>query len=181
MRLQHKVAIVTGGARGIGLDLHGEIHLTEDGSRVRGFQSEKGELNVRRKIGKIFLERAAKPAGIDKSALPIGEARRYRDKTHLKFVASQPCLICGRLPCDPHHIRFAQKRALGRKVSDEFSVPLCRLHHRELHRSGNEARWWTGVGIDPLKIARGLWKKTRLPSPSKLPKESAQAPDAARP
>ncbi len=65
---------------------------------------------------------AAKPAGIDKSVLPIGEARRYRGEAHLKFVASQPCLICGRLPSDPHRLRFAQKRALGRKVSDEFTV-----------------------------------------------------------
>ena len=94
--------------------------------------------------------------------LPIGEVRRYRGKAHLKFVASRPCLICGRKPCDLHHLRFAQVRALGRKVSDEFTVPLCRTHHRELHRSGSEFRWWEATGIDPLKIARKLWKKTRL-------------------
>jgi hypothetical protein len=107
--------------------------------------------------------RRAKSTGIDKSVLPIGEARRYRDKAHLELVASQPCLICGRRPCDPHHLGFAQKRALGRKVSDEFTVPLCRLHHRELHRSRNERAWWSRAGIDALKIARTLWKKTRLP------------------
>ena len=95
--------------------------------------------------------------------LPIGEARRYRDRAHLELVASQPCLICGRRPCDPHHLGFAQKRALGRKVSDEFTVPLCRLHHRELHRSRNERGWWSRAGIDAIKIARTLWKKTRLP------------------
>src|SRR6266567_2559468 len=107
--------------------------------------------------------------GIDKSALPIGEARRYRDKAHLKFVASQPCLICGRRPSDPHHLRFAQKRALGRKVSDEFTVPLCRLHHRELHRSGDERAWWNRAGIDSVKIARKLWKKTRHLPASGIP------------
>jgi len=111
----------------------------------------------------------AKPAGIDKSVLPIGEARRYRDKAHLKFVASQPCLICGRRPSDPHHLRFAQKRALGRKVSDEFTVPLCRLHHRELHRSGDERAWWNRAGIDSVKIARKLWKKTRHLPASGIP------------
>src|SRR5207249_3249398 len=42
------------------------------------------------------------------------------------------------------------------------STPLCRTHHRELHRSGSEFRWWQATGIDPLKIARKLWKKTRL-------------------
>ena len=72
----------------------------------------------------------------------------------------QPCLICGRRPRDAHHLRFAQRRALGRKVSDEFTVPLCRGHHRELHRCGDEMRWWKGLGIDPLPIARQLWLKT---------------------
>ena len=60
------------------------------------------------------------------------KTRRLRNKNHLDFVSAQPCLICGRQPCDAHHIRFAQPRALGRKVSDEFTVPLCRIHHREL-------------------------------------------------
>ena len=71
------------------------------------------------------------PAKIDKSQLTFGEPRRLRDKAHLKFVASQPCLICGRSPVDAHHLRFAQPRAMGLKVSDEFTVPLCRTHHRD--------------------------------------------------
>jgi len=108
------------------------------------------------------LETPSEPSGIDKSALSIGNARRYRDKAHLRFVAAQPCLVCGRKPCDPHHLRFSQKRALGRKVSDEFTVPLCRTHHRDLHRSGDETLWWQSAGLDPIKIARKLWKETRL-------------------
>jgi hypothetical protein len=106
-----------------------------------------------------------KPTGIDKSVLPIGEPRRYRDKAHREFVASQACLICGRRPSDPHHLRFAQKRALGRRVSDEFTVPLCRMHHREAHRSRDERAWWRSLGLDSLKIAEMLWKKTRLADP----------------
>jgi len=102
------------------------------------------------------------PGGIDKSALPIGAPRRHRDRAHLRLVAAQPCLVCGRRPADPHHVRFAQRRALGRKVSDEYAVPLCRSHHRALHRSGNELRWWETAGIDPLKIARKLWKRSLL-------------------
>jgi hypothetical protein len=101
------------------------------------------------------------PAGVDKSTLAIPAPRRFRDKAHLAFVAGQPCLVCGRRPVDPHHIRFAQGQALGRKVSDEFTVPLCRTHHRELHRSGDEYLWWENRGIDPLKVARKLWKMTR--------------------
>lgn len=81
------------------------------------------------------------PAKIDKSVLTISEPKRLRDKAHLKFMASQPCPICGRQPCDPHHLRFAQPRAIGLKVSDEFTVPLCRGHHRQLHQAGDEVAW----------------------------------------
>ena len=82
------------------------------------------------------------PTKIDKSQLAIAEPKRLRDKAHLKFVASQPCLVCGRQPSDPHHLRFAQPRAIGLKVSDEFTVPLCRGHHRQVHQTGNEVAWW---------------------------------------
>ena len=91
---------------------------------------------------------------------PAGKTIRLRDKDHLKFVSKQACLVCGREPSDAHHLRFAQPRALGRKVSDEFTVPVCRLHHRELHRQGNEASWWAGLKIDPVPIAFGLWRST---------------------
>jgi hypothetical protein len=86
---------------------------------------------------------------------------RLRDKDHRKFVSTQPCVVCGRSPADAHHLRFAQPRALGRKVSDEFTVPVCRVHHRELHRHGDEAAWWQGIKIDPLPIAHRLWRHAR--------------------
>jgi hypothetical protein len=99
---------------------------------------------------------------VDKSALPLSEPRRYRDRAHLEFVASQPCLLCGRQPCDAHHLRFMQPRAMGRRVSDEFAVPLCRTHHRAVHRHGDEVDWWKSAGIDPAVIAQRLWQHTRL-------------------
>ena len=71
----------------------------------------------------------------------LGKTVRFRDKDHRKFVLRQPCLVCGRVPSDPHHLTFTQPRALGYRVSDEFTVPVCRIHHRELHRSGDEAGW----------------------------------------
>jgi len=74
----------------------------------------------------------------------------------------QPCLVCGRKPSDPHHLRYMQPRALGRKASDEFAVPLCRVHHREVHRTADECAWWKAAGIDPAKAARKLWKQTRV-------------------
>ena len=94
---------------------------------------------------------------IDKSELAHPEPRRIRDKDHLRFVSTQPCLICGRTPADPHHLRFAQSRALGRKVSDEWVVALCRGHHREVHRHGDERDWWEKAGVDPNVAARSLW------------------------
>jgi hypothetical protein len=98
---------------------------------------------------------------VDKSTLAIGEPRRYRNKEHLRFVAQKACLVCGRMPSDPHHLRFMQLRAFGRKVSDEFAVPLCRTHHREAHRTGDERAWWEQVGIDPVEVARELWTSSR--------------------
>lgn len=97
---------------------------------------------------------------IDKGALSLPEPRRVRDREHVKFVAQQPCLVCGRRPTDAHHLRFAQSRALSRKVSDEFTVPVCRGHHREIHRCGDEAAWWKRAKIDPSVAARTLWLRT---------------------
>ena len=107
------------------------------------------------------LQADATPAKIQKSELTISEPRRHRDKTHLKFVASQPCLVCGRSPADAHHLRFTQPRAMGRKVSDEFTVPLCRTHHRDNHRFGDEQAWWDRQNIEPVGTARELWVLTR--------------------
>jgi ERF superfamily len=102
---------------------------------------------------------------VDKGALTLGEPRRYRDRAHLQFVSAQPCLICGKRPSDAHHLRFAQPRAIGRRVSDEYVVPLCRSHHRALHRHGDEAAWWETNRIDAIAAAGDLWQRTRLDGP----------------
>jgi hypothetical protein len=125
------------------------------------------------------------PGRIDKSVLAIAEPKRLRDKAHLGFVASQPCLICGRQPSDPHHLRFAQPRAIGLKVSDEFTVPLCRGHHRQLHQTGNEVSWWGNFNLKPLEVAKALWGQTHPRSAdAAAPADSAGAAepvDAANP
>jgi len=113
----------------------------------------------------------------------LGKTVRLRDKDHRKFVLRQPCLVCGRVPSDPHHLTFTQPRALGYRVSDEFTVPVCRIHHRELHRSGDEVAWWQKLNIDPLPVALRLWQHTRLngnelaPSENITPSQAAQKPD----
>ncbi len=118
------------------------------------------------------------PGKIDKSALTFGEPKRLRDKAHLRFVASQPCLVCGRQPADPHHLRFAQPRALGRKVSDEFTVPLCRGHHRAVHQTGNEPAWWEDLDINAMEIAKGLWEESHLRTAATEPPGTTNAADA---
>jgi hypothetical protein len=111
----------------------------------------------------------------------LGKTVRLRDKDHRRYVLRQACLVCGRVPSDPHHLTFTQPRALGRRVSDEFIVPVCRVHHRELHRSGNEAAWWQRLNIDPIPVALKLWQQTRSDDPIIEPKASTQseAPDQA--
>ena len=105
--------------------------------------------------------RATKKQSRSDAISALGKTVRLRDKDHRKFVLRQACLVCGRMPSDPHHLTFTQPRALGRRVSDEFIVPICRVHHRELHRSGDEAAWWRKLNIDPIPIALRLWQQTR--------------------
>jgi hypothetical protein len=119
--------------------------------------------NAAAAAGSLEITRSAdgpEAGRIDKSVLTLSTPRRYRNKEHLRYVAQQPCLLCARKPSDPHHLQFVQPRALGRKPSDEFAVPLCRAHHRAAHRAGDERAWWKAAGIDPIKIARKLWKET---------------------
>ena len=110
----------------------------------------------------------------------LGKTVRLRDKEHRKFVSRQPCLLCGRMPSDPHHLTFTQPRALGHRVSDEFTVPVCRIHHRELHRQGDEVAWWGKFSIDPLPVALRLWQHTRLNGNELAPSENITPSQAAQ-
>ena len=101
--------------------------------------------------------RRCSPRSLRLGSLIPKEPPRKRSKAHLLFVREQPCLVCRHTPCDAHHLKFAQPRALGRKVSDEFTVPLCRAHHQELHQHGNERAWWANLQIAPLPVAQQLW------------------------
>jgi hypothetical protein len=105
---------------------------------------------------------ATSEAAIQQPVTPLSKPLRMRDRDHLRFVTTQPCLACGRLPSDAHHLKFAEQRAMGRKVSDEYTVPLCRVHHREVHRRGDERVWWQHLNIDPLQAAQRLWERTQL-------------------
>jgi hypothetical protein len=155
-----------------------DADLVEAGFREKLGSFEAASTASHRQPGAATAENASDPSGSpdlvsveDSTAVSIilpgaaGAPRRrvaaktirLRDKDHRKFVATQPCIVCGRTPTEAHHIRFAQPRALGRKVSDEYTIPLC-----QLHGYGNEASWWAGASIDPLPIALELWRRSCL-------------------
>jgi hypothetical protein len=134
---------------------------SSDGTAPSNDDSSVPQIEAPQVLATTESTHAGQAKGIDKSILTVAAPRRYRSREHLRYVAQQACLVCGRKPSDPHHLGFTQPRALGRKVSDEFAVPLCRGHHRAAHRSRDERAWWTQAGIDPIKVARRLWKATR--------------------
>jgi len=109
--------------------------------------------------------------------LAFPKERSVRNKEHLQFVAQQPCLICGRRPTHAHHVRFAERRALGMKVSDEFTVPLCSVHHDAVHRIRDERRWWARQAIDPLATANRLWVVTQRGGPEQRDAAEREAAD----
>ncbi len=153
----------------------GDAVLVEDafGIRLAGFGAAEPVSNEPPSIKRAKAPRKnSRSHSIDKSILALAEPRRVRDRDHVKFVAKHPCLICGRQPSDAHHLRFMQSRALGKRASDEFTVPLCRGHHRELHHCGDEAGWWKKLGINPTVAARSLWLQSH-PLPVRDPGNTA--------
>lgn len=114
------------------------------------------DMPARNDVGPL-AERQPQPVAMASAVTPIQRPPRRRNKRHLLFVASQPCLVCQRSPADAHHLKFAQTKALGRKVSDEYTVPLCREHHQDLHTRGDERTFWADLGMTPLETAKELW------------------------
>ena len=108
--------------------------------------------------GKLFAPRSTR------ALLTFGELKRIRCKEHLRFVASQPCLICGRSPSHAHHVRYAQSKGLSFKVSDEFTVPLCAIHHHHIHTTGKEREWWLERNIDRSSCQSPLARRSRAVS-----------------
>jgi len=86
-------------------------------------------------------------------------ADKIRSQKYLSFVRSHGCLVCNRPP-QAHHLTHIMEGSRGmRRTGDQFAVPLCEEHHRQLHADGNENRWWALQGIDPLEWVNEKWKE----------------------
>jgi hypothetical protein len=144
--------------------------VTGQTPELRSTGSEEGDAVVH--VSAADGQQSSKP----ETVVPLRKLVRRRNKVHLAFVAAQPCLVCQRSPCDAHHLKFAQPRTLGRKVSDEFTVPLCREHHRDLHHHGNEVAWWANVQIAPIEAAKELWQATLLDSDGSITRKGLRQP-----
>jgi hypothetical protein len=98
---------------------------------------------------------------VDKSVLAVAAPRRYRNREHLRAIVKQPCLVCGRKPSDPHHLRYAQPKALGRKASDEFTVPLCRTTIAKFTASGARKPGGKRRELISSTSCANFWRETR--------------------
>ena len=121
----------------------------------RGEPIKSRQRPLRENLRPCRTSRSRQPIRVKRAPFPNGPSSprpfAFATKSTANLSPPSPASICGRTPADPHHLRFAQPRALGRKVSDEFTVPVCRLHHGELHRRGDEAAWWREAAIDPCR------------------------------
>lgn len=87
------------------------------------------------------------------------KTKRIEDKKHLKLIRQLPCCICGRVGVEVHHIRMGNNGGIGRKPGDSLCVPLCSMHHRELHNTG-ERRFWGN--LDTIDLANKLYKNPTI-------------------
>lgn len=118
--------------------------------------------------GKEAQERRAakKRRAILMRAMPkrLGECKvkkgPLQDRKHMVRVAQQPCLICGLTFVQVHHIRECYPRTMGVRVGDDKTVPLCVMHHAELHMSNNVS-FWKRYRIDAKQWARKFYAETR--------------------
>lgn len=65
--------------------------------------------------------------------------KRIVDRNLIKNIRNKPCLICGKLPVDVHHMTT---RGSGGGDIESNLAHLCRKHHQELHQYGLKKFSW---------------------------------------
>lgn len=79
--------------------------------------------------------------------------KRLRSKKRMEAAREGGCSVCGNPAADAHHLRIlGHGRGLGVKNGDDYTIPLCRQHHDELHAFGDEKLFLDMHGLDPVKI-----------------------------
>lgn len=79
--------------------------------------------------------------------------KRKRSEKRLQAAREGGCCICKNPAADAHHLRIVgHQRGLGVKNGDDYTIPLCRQHHDELHSFGDEKLFLDLHGIDVLSI-----------------------------
>lgn len=96
-----------------------------------GFDVPNARVNLKAWGEKLKLKVEPEPLA---AFLAIPKLQRFEWRKWLQFVKRQPCVCCGQQADDPHHI-IGYGGKMGSKQHDLFVIPLCRIHHDELHRN----------------------------------------------
>lgn len=88
---------------------------------------------------------------------------KIRSPKHLEYVRSYPCIIndgkgnqCNGSPVVAHHLTHVKdKGGMGLKTGDEYTLPLCWLHHQTLHNMG-EKSFWEQWDVDEMLVVNNL-------------------------
>jgi hypothetical protein len=97
-----------------------------------------------------------------------GKAASAIEKRHLDRLTDIPCLACGRLPIERHHVTgYADRMGRLTRRNDRV-VPLCAMHHRVGAVGGfeqsvealNHRGFFMEYGIDLMAEAERLWNET---------------------
>ena len=91
---------------------------------------------------------------------------RVENPAYLKKIRLCCCLRCGLDPCrEAAHLRMTgqgkENPGVGAKPDDAWALPLCHMCHvdgPESQHSMGEERFWQKVGLDPIRLARSLYK-----------------------
>ena len=93
---------------------------------------------------------------------PNFKVPRVRSKSHMAYVASLPCIVCGWHEVQVHHLTCGREaKARGLKASDSATLPTCAPCHTALHARGDERAFWHALGIDPIAAAERLWAESQ--------------------
>lgn len=81
---------------------------------------------------------------------PLWKQKPIRDPKRLAFCRELPCSCCGATEgIQAHHEARKGDKAMGGKVGDDFTLPLCWRCHRLRHDHGRDT-FWQGVDVEGL-------------------------------